>query len=591
MQTPRAGSERAVLSALGAVNSSDAAQMTELPESSQPADGVTTWRQWRVPHAAILMLACCVVAFGVTLYKTRHLDFYYDEWSFLNTAAHWHLHDYFVPHNEHWSTIPMLIYKVLLTVNGAHSYLPFLAVLLLLHVSVGFLLFLIVRRRSGDLLGLLAGGTMLFLGRGAEDFIWAFQIGFTGSVAYGLFAIYLLDSPRVDRKRAALASFALLLSLMSSGIGLFFVVATAAHLVVDRSRRSFLWTLIVPGLAYAWWYEAFGAKAVAGDPSPLSLAALKGVIGYAPSGIGSATAGVFALPTLWSPLAFAALTTTVVLLWYRKRADCGLAVAAAVAITAQFTLTGLVRSQLGDGQSSASRYIYVGGVFVLLILAEAVRDLPWRGVWRAALPVTALCTIAGGAWVLNTTERNRVELVQGQRPVLQITWLFRAAPGLDRNVIVNKRLLPVVTPALYEASRSQYGSTLPAISVADLAKLNRTVVNTQMRILMPLRVTTTADARVGACLTTVAVGGHVDLRVPGGSQITVYATHAGDASRVTLNAWYLGSNPPAGGSLPESVPAGEGLRAGVPDTGLGLSWQLRVAAVSGSAVSVCGNNG
>jgi len=552
---------------------------------------VTTWGRVGIPHATKLALALCVLAFAAILFKARRLDFFYDEWSFLTSAAHWHLRDYFVPHNEHWSTIPMLIYKVLLTVNGTHSYLPFMAVLLLLHASAAFLLFLIVRRRCGDLLGLIAAGTLLFLGRGAEDILWAFQIGFVGSVVFGLFALYLLNSPSVSRRRAALASAGLLFALMSSGIGLFFCAATAVDLAIDRARRRLLWVLVVPGLAYAWWYEAFGAKGVAGDPSPLSLKALKGVLGYAPEGIGSAAAGTFSLSTpLWSPIAFAAFTATVVLLWYRKRTHCGLAAAAAVGIVLQFTLTGLVRSQFGDGQASAQRYIYVGSVFVMLIMTEAVRDVPWRGIYRAVLPITALCMIGGGAWVLSTAERNRMYPVLGQRPILQITWLFRAAPGLDRNVVLNKEWLPVVTPALYDASRSKYGSPLPAISVADLPKLNHKVVDTELRILMPLRITTVTGAPTADCRTAIAVGGHADLTVPGGSAVTVFPSGADASSKVNISTWYVGSGPD-GGTASEQVAAGSGLRVGAADTGLGLSWRLRVNAVSGSAVTVCGNDG
>src|SRR5947209_1171700 len=126
------------------------------------------WRDVRIPHAAKLMLALCAVAFGALLYATRNLDFYYDEWSFLESSPRWTLRSYFQPHNEHWSTVPMLIYKALLSLNGAHSYLPYLAVLLLMHVSTAFLLFMVVRRRCGDLPALIAGTILLFLGRGYE---------------------------------------------------------------------------------------------------------------------------------------------------------------------------------------------------------------------------------------------------------------------------------------------------------------------------------------------------------------------------------------------------------------------------------------
>ncbi|MGH6654940.1 MAG: hypothetical protein ACRDVE_07010, partial [Actinocrinis sp.] len=187
------------------------------------------------------MIGLCVAAFCGILYAARNLTFYYDEWSFIQTASHWRPRDYFVPHNEHWSTVPMLIYKVLLEVGGTRSYLPYLAVLLLMHVCTAFVLFLIIRRRCGDLLALSAAAILLFLGRGYEDLLWAFQIGFLGSVLFGLLAIWLLgggasgaadgggrgEGRGVGRLRATAGSASLLLALMSSGIGLFFVAAVA----------------------------------------------------------------------------------------------------------------------------------------------------------------------------------------------------------------------------------------------------------------------------------------------------------------------------------------------------------------------------
>lgn len=554
------------------------------------------WHEVRIPHSAKLMLGLCLVAFGALLRVSRNLDFFYDEWSFLDTARGWTLRSYFEPHNEHWSTVPRIIYKVLLHLNGAHSYLPFMAVVLLMHVSAAFLLFMIIRKRSGDLLALISGTILLFLGRGWEDIFWAFQIGFVGSVVFGLLAFYLLDQqPAVGRARAAAGSAALLLGLMSSGIGLFFLIAVGVYLVLDRDRRGLLWTLIVPAVAYVWWYLTFGRQATAQDHSVLSLKMLRGLVGYDPAGIGSAAAGTFSLSSLWAPIGFAGLTVAVVLVWYRKRLDCGLLIPAAVGIVLQFTLTGLVRSQYGDGQAASSRYIYIGAVFVLLILTEALRDARWRGVWRAVVPITAVAVVLSGSRVLLQQEHARAAMMSPQKYELEIAWLLRDAPDLKRSASIDGFLLPGVTASAYYALRDHYGSPLPSITVAKLARLPRSGVNNEMRQLLPLSVSGYATASAATVAPsgcrTVAPGQYADVSVPGGSTASIQALGEHAASQLVLNTWYVG-NAPDGGDQRASASTGNSLRVKFPDTGLRLSWHFRVQVASGSPVALClGDNG
>lgn len=563
-------------------------------DSSEPP----RWRDARIPHVTLLMLGLCATAFCAILYLARHLDFFFDEWSFIGTAAHWHLRDYFVPHNEHWSTVPMVIYKILLETVGLRSYLPYMAVLLLLHVSAAFLLFLIVRRRCGDVLALCAATILLFLGRGYEDLLWAFQMGFLGSVTFGLLAIYLLGADEVPgRRRAVAASAALLLSLMSSGIGLFFFAAAAVDLLRDGRRRRLLWVHIVPGIAYLWWYFEFGRQALAGDPSPFRhpLQTLEGLAGYTPAGIGTAAAGVFALATVWGPIALAGLAATAAVLWYRKRLDSGLSIGAAVGIVAQFTLTGLVRAQDGTAEATASRYVYIGAVFVLLILTEALRDARWLGLWRTLAPVTAACVVAGGAAVLVHQNTGRTKVTQFQDKELAVTWLFRNAPSLRRDVVIDALYLPVVTPSIYFATRLKYGSpaSVPTLTVADLRNLPSRRINLELRTLLPLVVTSTVVNPTGGstppgarCGTTVLGGRFADLTIPDGQAASVSAIGAHAASQVVFSTWALGKAPD-GGDQAASVSSGHGLHIRFPHTGLGMPWHFRLANNGASNVALC----
>lgn len=85
----------------GGAGQTGAEEDSDDSEPSSGGAGPLTLREVRIPHATKLALGLCVTAFFAILYAARNLDFYFDEWSFINTAGRWHLRDYFVPHNEH----------------------------------------------------------------------------------------------------------------------------------------------------------------------------------------------------------------------------------------------------------------------------------------------------------------------------------------------------------------------------------------------------------------------------------------------------------------------------------------------------------
>ena len=195
------------------------------------------------------LFAIAVVSVGVVLYLRSNRTFFYDEWDFFLCCRGWDPTVFFLPHNEHWSTIPILIWKLLFLVFGIRNYWPYEVVLLVAHVTSAFLLFLIVQRRLGDLPAYAAAATVLLLGTGVDNITWAFQIGFVESVALGLLAIWFIDTEWRLQISIPAISAALLVSLMCSSVGLAFVVAVGAMLFLDSQRRMLLPALIVPTAA------------------------------------------------------------------------------------------------------------------------------------------------------------------------------------------------------------------------------------------------------------------------------------------------------------------------------------------------------
>ena len=314
----------------------------------------------------------------------------FDEWTFILTAPDWTWSTYLQPHNEHPAMIPRLIYTALLNTVGLRTYVPYMAVLLALHATNVVLLFELVRRRAGDVIGIAAALFLLVLGAGWENLLWAFQIGFVGSVASGLAALVVMDQ---RPERTWLAMVLLFASLMFSGIGLFFWGAAAVWLALTPARRhQLVWLAPIP-VAFAVWYLAIGHTGGPGTPAqPQSFADWLATLPlYVVWGVAASLGGLIGeggelgLVLLLPALAVVGFT------WRRRRPDA-FALGIVAAMIAFYLVLGLNRAQFGYQQSGAGRYVYEGAVFWLLLLADAARNLPWRGTWRPALVACAFFT-------------------------------------------------------------------------------------------------------------------------------------------------------------------------------------------------------
>jgi hypothetical protein len=456
-----------------------------------------TFARVRYKYAAHVVIGMCVIAFGVLLYSVRRLDFFYDEWDFVDKAQGWRFSDYFVPHQEHWSTVPMVIYRVLLGVNGMHSYLPFSATLLLLHCANAFLLFSIIRRRSGDVLGIAAAAILLVLGRGSDDFIWAFQIGFSCSVFFGLIAVLLVDAEHPTRRALAGGSAALVLSLASSGEGLFFAAAVAVLLVVrsgdgtgagagarDGARtprwgparlRTAATVLAAPVVAYGTWYPLYGARHADIARSPLSLKAASGLLSFVPTGLGAGMAGLVGVDWHQWWIGFAVFVVLFAVVCRRGR-PAALAIALGAGAIAQYSMTGLVRAQFGTQLAGTSRYVYIAAVFLLPVVAEAVRDVRWEPRWRAVTAGVAAVACGAGMLSLSTAIDRRDRQFVRQKAMLQTVWYDRDDPRLDPTALIDPADAPTLTVGLYVQTRTEFGSPLPDLDAKGLAALNAQAV-------------------------------------------------------------------------------------------------------------------
>src|ERR1035437_7098032 len=183
---------------------------------------------------------------------------------------------YLLPHNEHWSSLPLLAYRTLRASVGVGSYWPYLGLLLLLHLGVTHILWrLMLVTGSKPIVATALAAVFSVLGAGAEDLVWAFQISFVGSTLLGVSAVYLAVTGSASwRKTAVLAGLALA-SLATSGVGLAYLIVVP--LVLARRRRRYaIVVLCLPLLVYLTWYASYGSSFLHGPPVSATLPLMVG---------------------------------------------------------------------------------------------------------------------------------------------------------------------------------------------------------------------------------------------------------------------------------------------------------------------------
>jgi len=405
----------------------------------------------RVLNARRFVIGAALVGCAAILWLSRSFNFYFDEWTLiLPSDAGWTA--YLQPHNEHPAILLKLIYAVLLATVGMRSYLPYMAVLLALHAITVVLLFELVRRRAGDVIAIGAALLLLVLGAGWENLLWAFQIGFVGSMACGLGALLAIGAATPRMWLAALLLFG---SLLFSGMGLFFLIAAVVWLGLTPGRRRDLLWLAPVAVVLATWYVIYGHSGA--PPVPGSLTGnLKALPLYVVWGLGASVAGLIG-QTVYGPAVLALALVAIGFTWRKHRPD-GFAIGIAVALLAFYVVLALSRAQIGYQQSGAGRYVYEGAVFWILLLADAARGLPWRGTWRPAFIACLFLACFSSSVLLYTWALAKSAQMEREAADLQALAAERTDPCLNPNGVVDPLVLPQITsPATYYRAVDRYG--------------------------------------------------------------------------------------------------------------------------------------
>jgi hypothetical protein len=370
---------------------------------------------------------------------------------------------------------------------------------------------------------------------------------------------------------------------MFSGVGPLFLLLIGAELVLDGTRRRALITLVPPALIFAVWYVTIGKRGVTEDPFHLTLRDLSVLIEYVPNGIGAAVAGIFGLSSQWSRLALAGLTAVAALALTRGRRASPQLVAAILALVAMYALTGYERGKLGIDQGAAARYIYVGGVFALLILSEVVRDLRWSASWIALLGLVVIAGACYDAKVLN--DQIAARNIQSAQAVVELQTMTAvcSAPGLRDDILFAPETMPSVSPARYCAGIRSIGSPVPNVPLQDVQQRDAADSDATLRRVFSSALwigPATPGPATGHC---PVIGKRVVMSAPAGGELIVQSTSAGVPLQISLSS---AEPPPSNPSATVTAPAGTS-RIELPDTGQRMRWQVGLSAPESARLTVC----
>jgi hypothetical protein len=306
----------------------------------------------------VVHLSSLAVAAVVLVWYDRHAWFWADEWDLINRSLQMTPRLMFEAHNAHWSTLPLLLWWPLVSTVGLRSYWPYLAPLLVVHLGLAHVVWRVMTR-SGQNPWLATGLVAAFavLGVGATNINSALQISFVGSVLLGYSALLVTDRETATRRDYVVCWLLLILSTMSSGIGVVMTLAACLVALIRRGWWAGLLTAAIPGAIYVVWYESIGQYG-----SPLNRAG-HGDFGKVPRFVLSGLENAFARPlNLPQGLGLVPFVALVVYLIVRARrhglADAAIAYAALATTVVLYVVVASGRAQLRQ-LPEAQRYAYV----------------------------------------------------------------------------------------------------------------------------------------------------------------------------------------------------------------------------------------
>ncbi len=409
---------------------------------------------------AILAVMLAAIG-GWLMYISRNATFHYDEWSFILDRRGHGLNTLFAPHNEHVSTVPILIFKVLLHTVGLRHYWPYQALPIAIELIIAVLVYALARPAIGAWAALVPALLVAGFGTAFQDVLWPFQIGYMIPVATMLAALLLIKRRTLLGDLAACAL--LIVGTFSSSIGPPLDVAVGCALLLDERR----WirvsrTALLPIILYAAWSSRWGIAVVRWQRT---LTVPSQVLDRISNNLSALTA----TPDRYGAALAIALIGVLVFHLVTRRHVSQTLVAAAIGAVLVMVAQAMFRPGV-----VVSRYFHAPGVLMVVMIVElvAVYRLPRpTTVQAAAVGALALAVVMAGQ-ASAYLDGAQVFGEWGQFTNASLGALQIAGPRASRSFRPDPVRIPQMTTGKYNWAVHTYGSFAP--DVAQLRGLPET---------------------------------------------------------------------------------------------------------------------
>jgi hypothetical protein len=336
----------------------------------------------RVAYAVLLLAFACAAALILGWGKGQ--TFVNDEWNYLVSVRGFSAETLLHPQNGHLVLVPLLLYKALFATAGTDSHVPYQLTTIVLHFTVASLFFLLVRTRLPLAVAVALTVLAIFFGAGWDTIMGAYEIPNLTGMVFGLAMLLALERRTLGGDLAAAAFLALSLASFSVGIA-FALGALLSVWLGGRTQWRRAWIVLLPAALYIVWF-LWARKFDQSQVTTEAVSSLFSGMADQLAALCAAVTGLFRVPGSaelssligirpeWG-YALALILAALVVLHIRRapRSIRFWTVAGILVAYLALVATGLSPARAPN----ASRYVYMGGILTLLLIAELGRDIRW----------------------------------------------------------------------------------------------------------------------------------------------------------------------------------------------------------------------
>jgi len=577
-------------------------EVTEPPRSQESftsqAARVVDWLE--AGGARVVLGAAMVLYAAFVLWATRGTTLFVDEQTLFQTDRGLHPSVLFAPVNGHLILWERLLYAVDFKLFGASFVLPRVVEAAgVLAVVATF--FVAVKRRIGSAAALAPALLLLLFGTAWENDLAISGISTVYAVAAGLIALLVLEAPepvaeggigaRRSWTRDGVACVLLIIAVYSWTVGVAFALGALVLILLQPGPLRRAWIAVVPLMLYAAWLLWVRVEYVPAHGEVDSLAAsnillIPNYIANEGSSVMGALAGlnygfqpqylsVFSTTSEYGPVLAIAVVALVVVSIRRgsRRPPLWGFICTLLAFWVALALV------FGQGRDpTVARYVYAGGILVMLIIAEAVNGVRLSLIKLGVLyAVTALAIAANLARLrdgehfyrsFGTTLRAQLTGLEIARDHVSPAFRLSPPPSLE-----------VIQAGPYLSAVSRIGS--PAYSQTQLMgepEALRHAADATLVSALGLALSSSGGEPVGACrrVTEAADAPSTVLVEPPG-----IALRSATVGQVGLRRFASTATVPVG-----NLAAGQTVDLRIPADRSSLPWHASVNPPS-SSVTVC----